>query len=400
MSSLNFQELHQIANYLSGKQSAILKQWKDLMQREEKKASELILESRGSFYNSIPLFLEHFYDTLKNKPTSFKKVSIDHGANRWEYGYELQEVVEEWEILHMILTDQLNSSQDVLLSDWQTIAQAQKLLSKSIHDGILFSVKKYNELQKREARAQMHDLNQILQKPDTPFPVENLRETSHDLKGTVYILNTGFFLLKDYELDEKAARIIDQMSGATETLDHLLNDLLDLFRIEAGQEEVKVAEFDAAKVLNDLCESMQPLAQKEDLDLRCEGPQKLLVQSDEKKVRRIIQNLVLNSLKYTDSGFVEIKWKLKTDEYWLLEIKDTGPGLSDIHAASLTTGTDSSETQNQSAADSENVQRHGEGIGLLIVRRLCQLLNAVINVNAQKGEGTTYHIVFPVNADK
>lgn len=397
--SPNVRELHQIAHYLSGKQHAILEQWKNLMQQEEKKASELILESRGSFYNSIPLFLEHLYDRLKSKSTSFKEISKEHGANRWEYGYELREVIEEWEVLHMVLMDQINASREVLMSDWTTVAQAQKLLAKSIHDGILFSVRKYDQLQKEEARAQMRDLKQILQEPDA-VSVENLRETSHDLKGAVHIMRTGFFLLKDEKLDEKPAKIIDQMAAAAETLDHLLNDLLDLFRLEAGQEEINTTEFDVAEVLTALCESMQPMAQTEQLDLQCEGDKKLMVQTDVKKVQRIVQNLVLNSLKYTGSGFVRIQWQLKTDKYWMIEIKDTGPGLSGTHASSLTTSADSSKTQNRpQKTDSQEVQSHGEGIGLLIVRRLCQLLNAVINVNAQKGEGTTYHIIFPVNAE-
>ncbi|HET6527271.1 MAG TPA: HAMP domain-containing sensor histidine kinase [Balneolaceae bacterium] len=400
MPSLNSQQLRQIAHYLSGKQRAILQQWKDLMQRKDRKASELILESRGTFYNSIPVFLEHFSHILKNEPTSFIKVSEKHGVNRWEYGYELQEVVQEWEVLHNILLDHIDSSQDALISDWETIVQAQKLLAKSIHDGILFSVKKFDELQKREARAQMRDLKQIFQQPDT-LSLEDFRETSHDLKGTVHIMRTGLFLLKNEKLDEKPTEIIGQMTAAAETLNHLLNDLLDLFRLEAGQEQVNATEFDAAEVLTNLCESMQPLAQTEQLDLRCEGDEKLMVQNDVKKVQRIVQNLVLNSLKYTSSGFVRIKWQLKTDKYWLIEIKDTGPGLSSTHAASLTTGADSSETKTPppKTGDPEEIQSHGEGIGLLIVRRLCKLLNAIIKVETEKDKGTTYHIILPVEAE-
>jgi signal transduction histidine kinase len=397
MSSLNLPELGQIAHYLSGKQNAILKQWREIMQRKKKKASELILESKGSFYNSIPLFLEHFYDILKNEPASLIKVSKKHGANRWEYGYELQDVVQEWEVLHVVLIEQINSSQDALVTDWETINQAQNLLSKSIHAGILFSLKRYDELQKREASAQLRDLKQILQEPDT-LPVENLRETSHDLKGTVYILQTGFFLLKDQKLENKSAEIISQMSGAADTLNDLLNDLLDLFRIEAGKDQVKITEFDVAELLKNLCDSMLPLAQKQSLDLRCGGDQKLIVNSDAKKVRRIVQNLALNSLKYTESGFVEVIWKQKTKEYWTLEIKDTGPGLSGTHAASLTTGTDP-KAQSTKTLDPEETPSHGEGIGLLIVRRLCHLLKAIVHVDAQKGKGTTYHITFPVNAE-
>lgn len=394
------QELHQIADYLSGKQNAILKQWKELMQQDQRKASELILQSRGTFYNSIPSFLEHFYGSLRNESTSLKEISREHGLNRWEYGYELPEIVKEWETLHMILIDQIKASQNVLISGLPAVLKAQKLLSKSIHSGILFSVKEYGRLQQQEAEAQMNDLKQALQESEG-LPTENLRETSHDLRGTVHILRTGFFLLKDYQLNKNVAEIVHQMSLATDSLNQLLNDLLDLFRLEAGKEKLNIEHFDAAKLLRDLCESNQPLAQAEQLDLRCEGDKELHVRSDPQKVQRIIQNLVLNSLKYTRSGFVKVEWKLKENNYWMIKIRDTGPGLGATHASSLTTETNSSEAQDQpSASDSSGLQSHGEGIGLLIVRRLCELLNAVIDVQTQKGEGTIYQIIFPVEVNK
>lgn len=181
----------------------------------------------------------------------------------------------------------------------------------------------------------------------------------------------------------------------------ILNDLLDLFRLETGREKVAVAEFDAAKVLRELCKSMQPIAQKENLDLTCNGSDTLPVRSDQTKLQRITRNLLLNALKYTKQGYVEVRWKRTSTKQWMLEIRDTGPGLGVTHATSLTMEAEAPETGVRREAPAEEsheeLEKHGEGIGLLIVRHLCRLLDAVIQVETELGNGTTFKLTFPVN---
>lgn len=70
------------------------------------------------------------------------------------------------------------------------------------------------------------------------------------------------------------------MSISADSLEQLLNDLLDLFRLEARHEEIELSEFDATKILSELCESMHPMATSKDLELACDGPESLIVKSD------------------------------------------------------------------------------------------------------------------------
>lgn len=98
-----------------------------------------------------------------------------------------------------------------------------------------------------------------------------------------------------------------------------------------------------------------------------------------------------------------MKWEIESDKQWLLEISHTGAGLGATHAKSLTTESESSHTVDDEKAPLANaekvpdeVQSHGEGIGLLIVRHLCQLLDAIINVKTKPGAGTTFNIIFPL----
>ena len=108
----------------------------------------------------------------------------------------------------------------------------------------------------------------------------------------------------------------------------LLGDLLELSRLKAGQEPRRVAEFDAAAVLQNLADCSQPLAHERGLDLRAEGPAALPVEGDAVKVRRIAQNLVLNALAYAGKGTVVVAWEACPGaKRWALCVRDTGPGL-------------------------------------------------------------------------
>src|SRR5699024_5020152 len=108
---------------------------------------------------------------------------------------------------------------------------AQSILTEHTHQCIISSVIEYNELQKGEAEAQMRDLEQALDSNKSVSHAEDLRQTSHDIKGMVHILRTGFFLLKDKAFDAKPSDTLDQMSMAANNLNTLLSDLLDLFRL-------------------------------------------------------------------------------------------------------------------------------------------------------------------------
>ena len=88
----------------------------------------------------------------------------------------------------------------------------------------------------------------------------------------------------------------------------MLNDVMDLARLEAGQEQRSVEPFDAAVLLRELCEGLQPLAGERGLLLKAVGPTTFPVEGDTVKTRRIVQNLLLNALKYTQEGGVTATW--------------------------------------------------------------------------------------------
>jgi signal transduction histidine kinase len=203
------------------------------------------------------------------------------------------------------------------------------------------------------------------------------------------------------------------------SLHTLLDDLLTLSRVEAGQEQRKIESFDAAVLLSELCASTKPLADELGLFLEARGPGALPVQGDPVKVRRIAQNLLLNALKYTEQGGVRVAWlEHGTDGLarWTLSVQDTGSGFQSASAAPLAQALIKSTEEAHAMADGAEPMENsalrampgivspasrksdfegGEGIGLSIVKRLCELLDARVEVQAEPGKGSAFRIIFP-----
>jgi signal transduction histidine kinase len=193
----------------------------------------------------------------------------------------------------------------------------------------------------------------------------------------------------------------------------LLDDLTSLARLQAGQEQRKVAPFDAAAELLRLCSDLRPLAESKGLYLESRGPDALPVEGDAVKVRRIAQNLLLNALKYTRTGGVTMTWHdgVPGDRRrWRFSVEDTGPGFHAGPGAPLVHALDASApvqpVKGAAAPDATVIspgdldqrpimQSKGEGLGLAIVKRLCDLLDANVRFEAVGSGGTRVQVTLP-----
>ena len=196
---------------------------------------------------------------------------------------------------------------------------------------------------------------------------------------------------------------------------------MDQARLEAGHERRQITHFDVAAVLKEFCDTTRPLAAEKELFLVAKGSTPLMVEGDAAKIQRIVQNLVLNALKVTERGGVKVTWEPSDNErrpQWSLCIQDTGPGFKRGAAnpleRALKRATDEAHevekknlapVQPNPQADSAPTLASltllrgqvpaGEGIGLSIVKRLCEMLDASLELESSEGEGTTFRIVFP-----
>jgi signal transduction histidine kinase len=165
-----------------------------------------------------------------------------------------------------------------------------------------------------------------------------------------------------------------------------------------------------------------PLADAKGLYLRAEGPDQLMVEGDRTKITRILQNLVLNAVKYTERGGITVTWQAEDaspGESWSFCVQDTGPGLDagpgaplaqqmydatqvmhrvdDSHAdGTVAERSDYAQTQPAQSQTLPPDQARGEGVGLAIVKRLCELLDASIELETSPGNGSTFRVALPV----
>jgi len=434
------EQLAALASYLTSRRAAILQAWRTAVDNDLELTAPSSLP-RTQFNDHIPDLLNAFEKRLHSWPRSEgaaseqqrKENAASHGLQRWQQGYRLREVTREWGHLHLCLVGELGNystahpdlEPGVMPTAWRALAE---LCSQGVSE----STTQYFELEKMEAAGHLRDMEQTLEE------VRELerrraalfRQAAHDLRGNVGVVNnvtTG--LTQDAVPETMRDEFLGLLQRSVSSLNSMLDEVMDLARLQAGHELRNVTTFDATALLQELFENLQPLANKRGLTLKADGPGTLTVEGDAVKIRRIAQNLLLNALKYTSEGGVTLGWgdsRNNDPKRWMIYIQDSGPGIHAGPGAPLVEAlqgatTESRQVDEKQSSGEENAapadqavpiaarvdppdprpihQARGEGIGLSIVKRLCELLDASIEVESTPGEGTTFRIVLPRHYD-
>jgi signal transduction histidine kinase len=289
------------------------------------------------------------------------------------------------------------------------MSRAREVWAILLSSGIEASVHQYFLLQQQEAAGHVKDLESAL---EDVRALEQQRgalwqQAAHDLRGNLGVVaNVTVGLTRREQSDASQENFVRILMRNVTSLHQLLDDITDLARLEAGREARQVEPFDATTILQPLCEGIRPLAEQRGLQLFSQGPAGLAVDGDPVKVRRIAQNLILNAVKYTREGSITVSWgesEPSDAKRWLLCIRDTGPGFHTPSgqplAAALDTAVDTAGLHDPShqKSDLQSILRGqpGEGIGLSIVKRLCEMLDASIEMESVRDQGTTFRILFP-----
>lgn len=422
--------LEELARYLAGRHEAILAAWRRESESDPRQATASSL-TRSQFNDHIPEVLAAFEHKLGNQPGSrgdaraareLQAEEIKHGQQRWQQGYCQQELMREWGYLHLCLARELEMFA-AERPQWErsALAAAHRELIHLINDGISESADQYARMERAEAAGRVKDLELgIVQLRDLEQArVQLIRQAVHDLRGDVQSVGSVAEVLVSPDLaGPERANFSAMLQEGVTAISRMLGELMDLARLEAGQEQRNLAPLDAAALLAEFCRLTLPRATARRLFLHTEGPATLPVEGDAHKIRRLAQNLVFNALKYTEQGGVTVSWGREDASWWLM-VKDTGPGLhggpgaplaielrkatatareSEVRAAAR----DGRESHmlDQSAAGSTNPvperNQPGEGIGLSIVKRICELLDASLELVSSSESGTTIRVLFPV----
>ena len=429
------EQLSALASHLGEQRDSILQRWRTAAENvpESTVASSL---TRLQFNDHIPGVLDAFEHKLRVWPGKEsaqaqheeKEHVTGHGWQRWQQGYQLPELTREWGHLQMCLMEALDGYA-VAHPELEpgVMTTARQALAQLCSDGISDSTTQYWRLHQAEAAGHIRELEQAsatLNELDRAR-AEAWREAAHDLGGSLSVVKGATSMLDRKDVPE-AMRVefFDLVQRGVSSLQDMLNDLMSLARLEAGQEQRHVAPFDAAMLLADFCATSLPLARERGLFLKMDGPDSLPVEGDRPKIQRILQNLLLNALKYTLRGGVTVIWGAGKDrdvKSWMFCVQDTGPGLdaglaplaNQLHEATqIAHEVEDTHSQGAVADHAANAptvpaqsatlpasQLPGEGVGLSIVKRLCELLDASLELETSPGEGSTFRVILPRHYD-
>lgn len=195
----------------------------------------------------------------------------------------------------------------------------------------------------------------------------------------------------DGPLNDEQRTQVRFISGAAMELREMVDDLLDLAKIEAGRITVAPSWFDLADLFAALRGLFRPLVENNaDIDLVFEAPAApLMLYTDNKKLAQILRNYISNALKFTPQGMIRISGRLENEHEVRLSVSDTGIGIpADVQPSLF---------EDFVQVDSPLQKKlRGTGLGLSLCKRFAELLGGRVGLHSVPGEGSEFHVIVPV----
>ena len=222
---------------------------------------------------------------------------------------------------------------------------------------------------------------------------EFLANISHEIRTPMNAILGFADLMRHETLDPKHKQYLNAIASSGNALLHLINEILDLSKIEAGRMSLELAPTDLKQLINDVSHTFELKSYEKGLRLLVDLPNDLppRLSLDELRLRQVLFNLVGNALKFTSSGEVEIRVEATpgpTSAKLAISIRDTGIGIPEAEQQRIF------EPFVQQSGQSTRTYG-GTGLGLAITKRLVELMGGTISVRSKVGEGSTIQIELP-----
>jgi PAS domain S-box-containing protein len=221
---------------------------------------------------------------------------------------------------------------------------------------------------------------------------EFIATASHELRTPLTSMQMGVYLLLEGavgELTDKQQEVLEACRQDCERLDKLMRDLLDLSKIEAGESQPRLAPIRARDLISTIAEELRLQVEAKGLELRVDLPVELpQVEVDRTQVERVINNLVINALRYTKHGEIRISAERRNGQV-AVSVCDTGSGIPSEYLPHIF----------DKFVQVPGAQAGGAGLGLAISKSLVEAHGGQMSVQSEVGRGTTFTFTLPVAAE-
>lgn len=222
-----------------------------------------------------------------------------------------------------------------------------------------------------------------------------LANMSHELRTPMNGIIGLSELMIEMSHNAEAKELAEAVNSSSRNLLILLNDILDLSKIEAGELTLENIAFSSRRIIQQTAELLKPLAQKKKIDLYCQIDESLpeRLMADPARLQQIMNNLVSNAIKFTEKGFVRLDVTLTKDHVGdpqiYMRVEDTGIGIPEDKQVAV--------FKKFIQADVSTARKYGgTGLGLAITKELVEMMGGRIWLESEEGYGTTFFVEIPV----
>jgi signal transduction histidine kinase len=227
-----------------------------------------------------------------------------------------------------------------------------------------------------------------------------LANMSHELRTPLNsIIGFSEVLQSIDSLSDKQKRYAQNIQKSGRVLLDMINDILDLAKIDAGKMELRPSEFRVEQVIHGQCDVVRGLMESKNIDLMVEvAPGMPPMYQDQGKLQQILTNLLSNAIKFTpEGGRIAVRAERDVEGRLVLTVADTGVGIADEDREVIF----EKFRQSRAVIGDDNLTREysGTGLGLSIVKELCKLMRGEIDFESELGKGSTFRVVLPWTYD-
>ena len=339
--------------------------------------------SRAQIEDHLHGYLEEMAQAIESReqaPTTESTTAKEHGEQRWYAGYDLRSVIREYHLIRQVIFEVVEElGVEPSIHEFESLTQ---YLNVGIGDAVI-------EFTERSAKQIETALAQA--KAATSAREEVLAVVSHDLKNPLNVIyvnvHTSLRELGAGDLNARRATLqkkLEAIRRASERMNQLINDMLDLAKLAAGELSLRLESTSGAQLLHEARDHAFTLAEQRSVEVDVHATESP-IRCDRDRVLQVLQNLLDNAIKFSPVGGTVALRATCDEESCTFEVNDTGSGIPDEHLPLLF----------QTYWQAPDTAALGTGLGLSIAKGIVELHGGRIWVESRVGHGSTFFFRLP-----